>query len=202
MKRRPNRPQRPEAPQTAPHGNDAPAGHVAVGVVSGLHGVRGQVRIKPFTAAAEDVAAYGPVVTRDGRRFDLTVEGAARGVLIVRIKGIETRNAAETLKGTMLYVPRTALPEPEEDEFYYADLIGLEAVTAAGETLGRVVAVHDFGAGDLIEIALAADERTVLAPFTRENVPQVDLVAGRLTCNLPEELLEPGAPRKQEEGPS
>ncbi len=201
MKRRPNRPQRPESPQTPARSREAPPGHVAVGVIAGPHGVRGRMRVKPFTAAPEGIAAYGPVVTRDGRRFCLAIEGAAKGVLIVRIDGIETRMAAEALKGTMLYVLRAALPEPEEEEFYHADLIGLEAVTVAGERLGRVVAVHDFGAGDLLEIALAAEERTVLTPFSRENVPRIDLAAGRLVCDLPEEWLEAGGPRGQEEGP-
>lgn len=99
----------------------------------------------------------------------------------------------------MLYVPRAALPEPEEDEFYHADLLGLVAERAGGESLGRVTAIYDFGAGDLLEITLAADGRTVLVPFTREAVPEIDPGGGRLVCEPPEALLESGPPRDEEE---
>ncbi|MFP3945113.1 MAG: ribosome maturation factor RimM [Alphaproteobacteria bacterium] len=200
MRRRAKRPPGPD-PEAPAHGSGAPPDHVAVGAVTGPHGVRGRLRVKPFTARPEDIAAYGPVTTADGRRFGLSIEGAAKGTLIVRIEGVETREAAEALKGAMLYVPREALPEPEEDEFYHADLLGLEAVEVTGERLGRVAAVHDFGAGDLLEIELAAEDRTVLVPFTRDAVPQIDLAAGRLVCDLPEGLLEAGAPHEEEESP-
>jgi 16S rRNA processing protein RimM len=197
MKRNPARP-KPDHPAGAPRQTRAPQDHVVAGAVAGPHGVRGRVRVKSFTTVAEDVAAYGPVMVAGGRRLKLAVEGAAKGMLIVRIEGVDTRNEAEALKGELLYLPRAALPEPDEDEFYHADLIGLEAVQEDGKALGRVVAVHDFGAGGLLEIALTGEGQTVLMPFTRETVPQVDLAAGRLICKPPEGLLESGAPGEEE----
>jgi 16S rRNA processing protein RimM len=160
-----------------------------VGVIVGAHGVRGAVRVKPFTAEPASVAAYGPVEDETGsRRFELRVVGEGKGVVIATLKGVEDRNAAEALKGLRLYVARAALPAPGEEEFYHADLVGLEAVTRAGTPLGRVRAVHDFGAGDSLELALAAGG-TLLVPFTKAAVPEIDLAGGRLVVDPPEELL-------------
>ena len=131
----------------------AAAKQVCVGVVTGPHGVGGAVRIKSFTARPEDIAAYGPLADETGRRrLELRLLGAAKGVLIARLPGVEDRDRAEALRGLRLYLPRSALPPPEEEEYYHADLIGLEAVLADGTPLGRVRAVHDFGAGDTLEI--------------------------------------------------
>ena len=199
MTRKPKHPPRPEPRHAAPPRAAALPDHVVVGAFAGPHGVRGQVRLKPFTEVAADVAAYGPLMAADGRQFSVKVEGAAKGVLIARIAGIETRNAAEALKGTLLYVPRAALPETEEDEYYHADLIGLTAVRPNGVELGLVSAIHDFGAGDLLEIALTGENRTVLVPFTHEAVPEVDLSGRRLVCDPPEGLLDTEAPREDED---
>ena len=151
---------------------------VCIGAVAGAHGVRGNVRIKPFTDAPEDVAAYGPVTDSEGARaLDLTPVGEAGGMVIARISGVGDRDAAEALKGLRLYVPRERLPAPEQDEFYHADLIGLRVVDSAGQAAGTVNALHNFGAGDLIEIRRLSG-RLALLPFTRSAVPAIDLAAG------------------------
>jgi 16S rRNA processing protein RimM len=158
-----------------------------VGVIVGAHGVRGAVRVKPFTAEAAAVAGYGPVEDETGtRRFELRLVGEGKGVVIATVKGVEDRDAAEALKGLRLYVAREALPPPDAEEFYHADLIGLDAMTRSGERLGKVRAVHDYGAGDSLEIDVAAGG-TLLVPFTRRAVPEIDLAAGRLVVDPPEE---------------
>ncbi|MHA1114414.1 MAG: ribosome maturation factor RimM [Alphaproteobacteria bacterium] len=153
---------------------------VCVGAVAGSHGVRGLVRVKPFTEDPAAVAAYGPVEDEAGaRRFNLAVTGRAKGVVVVRIEGIADRDAAEALKGVRLYVPRAALPEPEADDFYQSDLLGLRVETLDGQRIGRVKAVQNFGAGDLLEIAPERGPSFFL-PFTRETVPEVDIGGGRV----------------------
>ncbi|MEQ8398815.1 ribosome maturation factor RimM [Thalassobaculum sp.] len=160
---------------------------VCLGAVAGAHGVRGQVKVKPFTENPDDVAAYGLVEDERGdRRFKLSVTGRHKDTVIVRIDGVSDRNAAEALRGTRFYVARAALPEPEEGAFYHADLIGLSVVSVGGETLGRVTSVHDFGAGDLVEYVDANGGQHML-PFTMATVPEVDLVGGRLVVDPPEE---------------
>ncbi|MDE0702213.1 MAG: ribosome maturation factor RimM [Rhodospirillaceae bacterium] len=156
---------------------------VCIGAVAGAHGVRGNVRIKPFTDAPEDVAAYGPVSDAGGARaFDLTLVGESGGTVIARLTGIEDRDAAEALRGLRLHVPRERLPAPEEDEFYHADLIGLRVVDSEGCAAGTVHALYDFGAGDLIEIRRPS-RPPVLLPFTRAAVPEIDLSAGEVTVD-------------------
>jgi 16S rRNA processing protein RimM len=169
---------------------EAAAKRVCVGVVTGPHGVGGAVRIKSFTARPEDVGAYGPLADETGaRRFALRLVGAAKGVLIARLSGIDDRNHAEELRGLRLYLPRAALPQPEEEEYYHADLIGLAAALPDGTPLGRVRAVHDFGAGDTLEIA-RTDAPPIMVPFTRTIVPIVDIEAGRLVVAPPPGLLD------------
>ena len=161
---------------------------VCVGVITGAHGVRGAVRLKSFTAEPQDVAGYGPLEDEKGeRRFALRLMGSGNGVLIAAISGIEDRDRAEALRGLRLYLPRAALPPPDEEEYYHADLIGLAAVNAANEPLGRVAAIHNFGAGDIIEIA-PPQGPTMLLPFTNAVVPTVDLAAGRVVIELPKEI--------------
>lgn len=163
---------------------------VCIGAIAGAHGVRGVVRVKPFTEQPESVTAYAPVTDESGARtFDLRYVGLAKGAVLVQIDGVRDRGGAEALKGVRLYVPRSSLPEPEEEEFYHADLIGLLAVDAAGAELGRVRAVEDYGAGDLLEVELTSG-RSVMVPFTREAVPEVDLAAGRLVVVPPAGLLD------------
>ncbi len=174
---------------------------VCVGVVTGAHGVRGAVRLKSFTAEPEDVAGYGPLEDERGeRRFALRLIGHAKGVLIAAISGIEDRDRAEALRGSRLYLPRSALPPPEEEEYYHTDLIGLDAMLADGTSLGTVRAVHDFGAGDTLEIERAKG-MPVMVPFTRAVVPVVDLDAGRLVVDPPPGLLDPQPPRRRSPHP-
>lgn len=164
---------------------------VLVGVIAGAHGVRGAVRVKSFTEAPEGVAAYGPLYDETGKRFDLRVVGATKGGVIARLAGVDDRNAAEALRGQQLYVPRSALPATEAEEFYQADLVGLAVETVGGEALGRVRAVHNYGAGDMLEVERPG-RRSLDIPFTRAAVPVVDLAGGRLVVDpLPGLLEEP-----------
>ncbi len=163
---------------------------VCLGAITGPHGVRGLVKVKAFTEVPEDVAAYGPVETEAAdRRFTLRVTGSAKGQLIVAIDGVRDRDAAIALKGQRLYVDRSALPDPDDGTFYHADLIGMTAVDTDGRDLGRVTALHDFGAGDLVEVT-AEDGKSLLLPFTEATVPVVDLAARRLVVDPPEGTLE------------
>lgn len=170
---------------------------ICLGVITGAHGVKGRVRIKSFTAEPEAIASYGPLSDERGeRRLTIEVTGVSKGTLLAAIEGVDDRDAAEALRGTRLYVDRAALPEPEDEEFYQADLIGLAAMARDGGTLGKVVAVHDFGAGPSLEIEDAAG-KTILVPFTTAAVPQIDVAAGTLVVALPDGLLD--APKQAEE---
>jgi 16S rRNA processing protein RimM len=165
---------------------------VCLGTIVGVHGVRGAVRIKSFTADPADIAAYGAVSDESGeRRFEVKVLGRTRGAVLARLTGVADRNAAEALRGVRLYVPRAALPEANEDEFYHADLIGLPVETREGAPLGRVRAVHNFGAGDILELR---DEsgREILLPFSDAVVPEIDLATGRIVAAPPDGLLDDG----------
>ena len=170
-------------------------GRVCMGVIGAPHGVRGAVRIKSFTDEPEAIAGYGALEDESGaRRFTLHVVGAAKGdgMVIATLSGVVDRNRAEALRGLRLYAPRAALPATAEDEFYHADLVGLAAELEDGMPLGKVVAVHDFGAGDMIEIAREAGQ-PVLVPFTRAAVPVIDLPGRRLVIDPPAGLLDPPA---------
>lgn len=154
---------------------------ICVGIVTGVHGLKGLVRVKPFTETPEAVAAYGTVETEDGSRH-LKIEVANRtgkGQIAVRIAGITDREAAEALKGQRLYVRRERLPAPGSDEFYYADLIGLAVQRSTGVSVGSVHAIYDFGAGDVLEIIDETGALTMV-PFTRDAVPEIDLANGRV----------------------
>ncbi|MBX9634861.1 MAG: ribosome maturation factor RimM [Magnetospirillum sp.] len=159
---------------------------VCVGAIVGAHGVRGQVRVKSFTAVPADVAGYGPVESEDGsRRFKLKVMGEAKGLVLIRLEGVDDRNAAEAMRGTKLYIPRSRLPKLDEDEFLYSDLVGLKAELPDGEVLGTVKGVADFGAGELLDIVLAAGG-SLMVPFTKAAVPVVDVANGRLVVDPPD----------------
>jgi len=161
-----------------------------MGIITGAHGVKGEVRVKSFTAEPAAIAEYGPLEDERGaRRFALELTGTVRGMLIARIPGIADRNAAERLAGTGLFLDRAALPKPGEDEFYHADLIGLAAVLKQGGELGRVRAVHDYGAGDSLEVE-KPDGGTVMVPFTETIVPEIDIAGGRLVVDPPPGLLD------------
>ena len=156
---------------------------VCVGAVAGAFGVRGEARIRSFCAEPGAIGGYGPLVTDDGRLFDLRIVRPIKDGYAARLSGVETREQAEALRGTRLYAPRERLPGLEEEEYYHADLIGLEVVDTGGAVLGRVRAVHDFGAGDVIEVQ---GPREMMLPFTRAAVPTVDIAAGRLVADLSE----------------
>jgi len=164
------------------------AAPICVARIGAAHGVRGAVKLWTFTEDPLAVKRYGPLQTKDGtRQFEVASARQARDYLVATLKGITSRDEAERLNGIELYVAREKLPATDEDEYYHADLIGLAAVTTADEPLGRVVAIHNFGAGDIIEIA-PPDGATLLLPFTNAVVPTVDLAGGRVVIELPEEI--------------
>jgi 16S rRNA processing protein RimM len=161
---------------------------VLLGRITGAHGIRGEVKINSFTAAPEDIAAYGPLSDGKGRTFAVRKLRALKGMAVAaQIAGLSDRNDAEALKGVELYIERARLPETDEEEWYHTDLVGLAAVTPEGETLGEVVAVQDFGAGDLVEIRAAGTAKTMLIPFTKAIVPVVDVKNGRMVVDQPED---------------
>jgi len=157
---------------------------LCIGVVVGAHGVRGAVRIKPFTEDPADLTAYGPLTTETGQKWRLSgasVDG--KGVVTAKIDGVEDRTQAEALKGAKLYIERGALPEADEDEFYIADLVGLPAESPTGEPLGTIKAVFNFGAGDVVEVS--GEKGDILVPFTLKAVPVVDVKARRVVIDPP-----------------
>lgn len=163
---------------------------VCVGAIAGAYGVRGEVRLKSFCAEPEDIAAYGPLSTEDGgRSFEVTLSGAVKNGFAARLSGIRTKEEADALRGTRLFVPRARLPEAEEDEYYHADLIGLPVFDTGGTEIGRVKAVLNHGAGDLLELHGPGIKGTVLLPFTRAAVPTVDIAGGRIVADPPEGLF-------------
>lgn len=163
---------------------------VCVGVVGAPHGIKGQVRIRSHTADPLDIAAYGPLETEDGRRLEIQSLRPSKGVVVATLKGVSDRDGAEALKNLRLYVDRDRLPEPEDGEWYHADLIGLAVVDKDGTAIGTVASVQDFGGGDLLEVVLAETRRTVFVPFTLTVVPDVDIAAGRLVIDPPAGLFE------------
>jgi len=179
---------------------------ILVANIAGAHGVRGAVRLRTFTGDPGSVGAYGPLFAADGERvFRLTVEREIKDGVVARIDDVDDRDVAQALRGTGLYLPRAALPEVEdEDEFYQADLIGLSARRADGSILGKIVAVHDFGGGEMLELALeegaSANNKsskgksskgsgTIFVPFTREVVPEIDIAGGTLLIEPPDGVL-------------
>ncbi|CAA7623178.1 ribosome maturation factor RimM [Magnetospirillum sp. SS-4] len=158
---------------------------VCVGVVVGVHGVRGAVKVKSFTEVPTDIGYYSPVEDETGsRKIRLKVTGEAKGVVIAALDGIGDRDAAEALRGTKLWVSRERLPRTGEDEFLYSDLIGMAVEGTDGRRLGTVAMVHDFGAGDVLDIALA-ERGNLMVPFTKAAVPEVDVPGRRLVVVPP-----------------
>ena len=158
---------------------------ILVGVFGAAHGIRGEVRLKSYTADPAAIATYGPLFDASGTRSFMMekLRPAGKDMFVAQVKGLGDRSAAEALNGTQLYVPRDILPDPEEEEFYHADLIGLRVESERGEVLGSVVALHNFGAGDILEIAPppdAQEKATAMLPFTRAMVPVVDVAGGRV----------------------
>jgi 16S rRNA processing protein RimM len=167
---------------------------ICVARIGAAHGVRGAVKLWTFTEDPLAVKHYGPLSTKDGaRQFEVTHVREAKDHLVATLKGVASREDAERLNGIELYIARDKLPETEEDEYYHADLIGLAAVNAANEAIGRVIAIHNFGAGDIIEIAPASGP-TLLLPFTNAVVPTVDLANRRVVIELPQVIEGDDAP--------
>ncbi|WP_299907167.1 ribosome maturation factor RimM [uncultured Paracoccus sp.] len=167
----------------------ASAGRICVGAIAGAFGVRGEVRLKSFTSEPRDIASYGPLSSEDGKRsFTISLTRPVTGGFGARLSGVDTREAAEALKGVTLWAPREVLPSLPDDEFYHADLIGLEVVDTGGQALGRVRAIYDHGAGDILEVV---GREILLLPFTRAVVPTVDLTVGRIVADPPGEDNDP-----------
>lgn len=180
---------------------DATGARVCVGQIVGVHGVRGLVKLKSFTGDPAAIADYNPLTDHTGtRHFTVELQSAMKDYWLARVQGVADRTAAEALRGVLLHVERDRLPPPEdEDEFYHADLIGLPVLRPDGERIGTVVALHDFGGGDMLEVVLP-DRRTAMVPFTRAVVPVVDVAAGRIVADPPEDLLAPpGAPDRDDD---
>jgi 16S rRNA processing protein RimM len=164
------------------------AERICVAQIGGAHGIRGEVKLKSFTADPLAVKDYGLLESEDGAAsFEIEALRPAKGYLVARLRGVRDRNAAEQLTNLRLFVPRERLPPPAADEFYHADLIGLAAVTAAGVEVGTVVAVHNFGAGDILELRPPAGGTTIMLPFTDAFVPRIDIAGGRIVVEPPEE---------------
>lgn len=160
---------------------------VCVGAIAGSFGVKGEVRLKSFCTEPEAIAAYGALWTEDGSRsFKVTLTRPVAGGLGARLSGVATKEEADALKGTSLYVGREKLPSLGDDEFYHADLIGLEVMDTGGAPLGTLRAIHNHGAGDLLEVLGPGMKSALLLPFTRAVVPTVDLAARRIIVDLPE----------------
>lgn len=176
------------------------SGRVAIGAVTGAHGVKGQFKVKPFTESPRDIAAYGPVQAGN-RSLTLSVRGVtSNGLVIAAAAEITDRDSAAALRGTRLEVDRSALPEAGTDEIYHTDLIGMSVETVDGEQLGRIAALHDFGAGEIAEVRPPRGP-TVMLPFDAAFVPEIDLEARRVVVAPPEGLLDPpDQDRGDEEG--
>ena len=164
--------------------------HICVGAFSGSYGVNGEVRLKSFCADPEAIADYSPLTTEDGKHsYAITITRSIKGALAAKVEGITNKEQADDLKGIRLFASRDQLPALPDDEFYYADLIGLTVLDTGGTVLGKVHAVQNHGASDLLEVMPQAGGNTILLPFTREVVPTVDLSAGRIIVDPPEGAL-------------
>lgn len=168
--------------------NDARA-RICVAQIGAAHGVRGEVRLRSFTAEPEAFKRYGPLETEDARRtIEIVSLRPQKDFFVARLRGVDDRNAAEALRNLLLYVPRGRLGEAEEDEFFHADLIGLAVIDRAGATLGTIAAVENFGAGDLIEVVPADGGASYYLPFTKRVVPEIDIASGRVVVDPPTEV--------------
>ncbi|HHS94030.1 MAG TPA: ribosome maturation factor RimM [Rhodobacterales bacterium] len=163
---------------------------ICVGAFAGAFGVTGEVRLKSFTADPEAIGDYGPFYDDAGRRqFDVTILRPIKNGFAVRVAGVGTKEEADKLQGVRLFADREALPGLPDDEFYHTDLIGLEVVDTGGARLGTVTAVHNHGAGDLLEITAPQLKTPALVPFTKAVVPTVDLATGRIVVDPPEGIF-------------
>lgn len=174
-----------------------------MGRIGAAHGIKGEVRITSFTENPLAIAGYGPLDTdRPGLSISIAKARLAKNVVIASLKGVTDRNAAETLNGVSLYVDRDRLDEPDEDEFYHADLIGLAVRLDDGSELGTISAITNFGADDLLDVRLKENGRSVYLPFTKAVVPEVRVRDGYVVANPPEGWLEdtPRDPEDRDDG--
>ena len=170
----------------------AGAAKICLGQIGAAHGVRGEVRLRSFTSQPAAIASYGPLETEDGRVFQIESLRPAKDHLVAKFSGIGDRSAAERLAKLKLYVPRERLPElADADEFYHSDLIGLAIVDRAGQRLGTVVGIYNFGAGDVIEMRPSDGTATQMLPFDAATVPEVDVAGGRMVVAAVEGMFLP-----------
>lgn len=178
--------------QDQPHQDSAR--RICVGLIAAAHGVRGLVKLRSFTGEPTAIGRYGPLSDEAGSRvFAIELLTPAKDCWVARIDGVTDRTQAEALRGVHLFIDRGALPAPDEEEFYHADLIGLAAEGPDGASLGRVVAVHNFGAGDLLELREPVGSSRMV-PFTRAVVPVIEFARNRLVVDLPVEVAAEGPP--------
>ena len=164
---------------------------VCVGAIAGSFGVKGEVRLKSFCAEPDAIQTYGPLQSEDGAKtWDVRITRSVKNGFAAKLSGVSTKDAADSLKGTRLFAPREMLPELPDDEFYHTDLIGLTVLDTGGTELGRVKAVLNHGASDLLEVAGKGLKQPVLLPFTQAAVPTVDVAAGRIIADPPDGLFE------------
>lgn len=175
---------------------------ILLGHIGAAHGIKGDVSVKTFTGEPEAIGSYGPLTDKTGTKIYnvRVIRVTPKGGAIVRIQGVNDRNGAEVLNGTDLYVDRARLPEPANGEYYYADLVGLLAVNPEGAGIGKIVAVENFGAGDLLEIKMAGSTETEFVPFTSACVPEIDLSTGRATIVMPVMTGEPETNSEEADG--
>ena len=167
-----------------------PRDQVLVGVIVGAHGIKGEVKLKSFTSEPSSIGRYGPLQSSTGQSFEITKLKAAKDDFIASLKNVADRNDAEALKGTELFVAREKLPKLKTNEAYAHDLMGLDVVLENGSTLGKLVGMPNYGAGDLLEVAVEGESETILIPFTNTFVPQDDFTKGKIIVNLPEGYLD------------
>lgn len=166
---------------------------ICVGAIMGAFGVKGEVRLKSFCADPAAIGDYSPLYSEDGKQsFEVKITGPIKGGFAARIKNVRFKDQADALRGTALYVDRDVLPSLPDDEFYHADLIGLDVFDTGGALLGRITAIHDHGAGDLLEVSGKGLKTPALLPFTKEAVPTVDLQAGRIIADPPAGVFSEG----------
>jgi 16S rRNA processing protein RimM len=168
----------------------SPDDRVLAGIITAAHGIKGEVKLKSFTAEPQSIAAYGPLLASNGERFEIQRLKPQKDGFIATLKGVGDRDKAEALKGVELFVQRKQLPEPQDDEIYVHDLIGVTVVDMDGKNFGTVVAVPNFGAGDLLEIRREGEQETVLVPFAESYVPVVDLAKREIVIDLPATYLD------------
>jgi 16S rRNA processing protein RimM len=167
-----------------------PRDQVLVGVIVGAHGIKGEVKLKSFTSDPLGIGRYGPLQSTSGQQFEITKLKATKDDFIASLKNVNDRNEAELLKGVELFVAREKLPKLKTHETYAHDLMGLDVVLESGGKLGKLVGIPNYGAGDLLEVAVDGNTDTVLIPFTNAFVPQEDFSCGKIIVVLPQGYLD------------